>query len=347
MSTYRELQKRKGYTVTAGLVGLCLLVCVLSCRQQGAGVGDNATGAQRALIEVSATTDRTSATVSEAIMYSLVGTYDPEVSISMPEVGASIAGLRIVDFGEEGPRPIDDRLQYRKWYELRADIAGAYIIPSMTVAYSDADGTGKELKTPQIFIEVTAGQSFGGEDNQTDIIDIKPLQRVERDLKPYILAGFVGLAVVLAVIGLLFYIDRRNKRASKAARPPHEVALEAFETLQKEKLVEKGGVREHYFRLSDIFRTYIENRFSIPAVEQTTQELLPAMEKIPGMDEQTRKQSTHFLTHSDLIKFAKYAPVTDEVDRSHAEVLEVINKTKKEEAEEGKNTGDRRREPED
>jgi len=140
-----------------------------------------------------------------------------------------------------------------------------------------------------------------------------------------------SLVFDFTVVGILFYINRKQKRARENKRPAHVVAFEELEKLQKEKLIEKGVVKEHYFRLSDIFRTYMENRFSIPAVEQTTQELLPEIAKLGQLSTAVKAKTRAFLIHSDLIKFAKQVPAQEEVDHSHTDIKTVINETKEEE----------------
>jgi hypothetical protein len=88
--------------------------------------------------------------------------------------------------------------------------------------------------------------------------------------------------------------------------------------------------REHYFKLSDIFRRYIENRFGIPAVERTSQELIPEIFKLDEFRETVRSNTKEFLFHSDMVKFAKHSPSREEVDKDHNEILTVINETKEE-----------------
>jgi hypothetical protein len=112
---------------------------------------------------------------------------------------------------------------------------------------------------------------------------------------------------------------RMEKRLSK---------YEELEKLKGEHLIEKGIVREHYFRLSDIFRRYIENRFAIPAVEQTTQELLPEIMGLDAMHASAKSEVREFLHHSDMVKFAKYLPARDEVDANEQKVVRIIEETK-------------------
>jgi len=290
-------------------------------------------------IEVKAHTDRTTATIADPITFSLKAYYLPGIKVRLPEVGSQIAGLRIIDFGEDGPKQIDNRMEYRKWYTLRADLAGSYIVPSMVVAYTDEDGTAKELKTPQIFIQIKSVLTDEKGEKSQDIIDVKPLETVKRNVTPFIIAAgaVIGIAAIIAVI--LIYVQKRKKIKQRAQLPAHIIALQELEKLQKEGLIQRGVVREHFFRLSDIFRQYVEDRFAVPAVEQTTQELVPELLKLEDMSIAVKSKAEEFLIHSDLVKFAKHVPGDDEVTESHAKVMTVIEKTKKEPLENGEKQG--------
>lgn len=280
-------------------------------------------------VEISAQTDRTTATLSESVTYTLIAQYDKSLAVKLPEVGTQIAGLRITDFGEDGPKEIDSRLVHKKWYKLQADIAGSYIIPAQVVSYAGDNGT-RELKTPQIFIEVKSSLK-PGPDAPKDIIEIKTLEEVPFNRRPYIWAGCAAVVVICLGIGGFLYYRKRKKKVEALKKPAHIIALEEIEKLKSEHLIEKGIVREHYFRLSDIFRHYIENRFSIPAVEQTTQELLPEIMCLEAMQASAKSGARDFLHHSDMVKFAKYVPAQDEVALNEQNVVRIIDATKIEE----------------
>jgi hypothetical protein len=311
---------------------LCLAVpaCLVSCsggsRQAGQG------RPELPPVEITAQTDRTTATIAETITFTLSALYAKGSTVQLPEVGTRIAGLRIVDFGEEGPREIDNRLSYKKWYKLQADIVGAYIIPSMTATCTVPDNsTRRELKTPQIFIQVKSTLTNEKGETATDILDIKPQQEVPRDLRPWIIGA--GAAVILAgaLAGVLLYRRRRKKQQLEVGKSAHEIAFEELAKLKQEHLVERGIVREHYFRLSDIFRHYIENRFAIPAVEQTTQELLPEIMNLAGITRQVKTQVREVLFHADMVKFAKYLPAGEEISGNQETIVSIINQTKMQE----------------
>ncbi len=249
------------------------LMLLAACTAGAPGDSDNRT-ADHSGIVVSAQTDRTIAALDETIRFTLSVTCPQHVQLHMPEIGSLIAGLRIVYLGEIGPRQIDNRFVFEKWFDLRADLRGAYIIPAMTVRAVDHDET-REITTPQIFIKVGAHSVRADNETIQDIIDIKPPAALPRDLRFFILVGVI--VFVLFLVGLAAWLYMRRSRAASLVpqKPAHVLAYEQLEQLERERLVEKGIVHTHYVRLSDIFRQYLQNRFAIPAVEQTTQELLP------------------------------------------------------------------------
>jgi hypothetical protein len=306
---------------------LLLLLCLFACAGSKKASQENAMPAP---VEISARTDRTTATISEPITFTLAASYARGQQVTLPEVGAKIAGLRITDFGEDGPREIDNRLEHKKWYKLQADMAGTYIIPSLAVTYAADNGT-RELKTPQIFIEVKSTLKEGP-DAPKDIVDIQPLELVPFNWKPYIWGGSAAAMLLVLGAGAFIWYRKSRKKAEEVKKPAHVLALEEIEKLKSEHLVEKGIVREHYFRLSDIFRHYIENRFSIPAIEQTTQELLPAIMRLAALNDTAKSGMRQFLQHSDMVKFAKYLPPQDEIAANEQKVVRLIEETKLEEA---------------
>jgi len=320
------------------LLVLVSQIFVLSCTGKSEDKTKNAVISDFPPVKVIAKTDRTKATVTQSIMYTVSVQYAPEIKVSMPEPGSKIAGLRITDFGEKGPLERDGQLMHEKWFKLQPDIVGTYIIPSMTVSYTEGTGDKKELKTPQVFLEVISALTNEEGEKSVDIIDIKPLQKMERDLKPFILVGCAAAGLLAALACIFLYLKKRKKNLIKKRRPAHLIALEDIEKLEKDGLVERGIVKEYYFRLSDIFRTYIENRFDIPAVEQTTPELVPEINKLGKIDSVIKLKTEEFLKYSDLVKFAKYSPEQEEIEVNRQKIVSVIAETKEEEKDETKQT---------
>jgi len=282
-------------------------------------------------VEVKAEVDRATATTGDAIRYTLTAKSEPPIAVTIPEMGSQIAGLRIVDLGETGPLERDGYTIVERWYELKADIVGSYIIPGAVFSYQDAQGKKTELKTAQIFIEVKT--VIEDKEAATDIRDIKPLATIPRDYTLIIGLSVAGLVLLILIGGgIYFYRARRVTDTAPPSRPAHEVALEEIDQLQKEELIKKGVYQEHYFRLSEIFRRYLERRFRFQAIEQTTEEIVPELNSLKGIDEKTKGTAQQFLRQTDLVKFAKHTPDADEVEHENQEAVNFILKTKEEPA---------------
>lgn len=155
-------------------------------------------------------------------------------------------------------------------------------------------------------------------------------------LKDNMYVVYGSLAAILAVIIILIIIRKTRKiqppmvvvEAPKV--PAHIIALEKLEKLKKEKLWQEGKLKLYYSSMTDILREYIENRFKIPAMEQTTDEILFGFRNA-AVDEESKRKLKQVLTLSDLVKFAKEQPLPDENEISMSNVFDFINGTKREE----------------
>ena len=278
-------------------------------------------------VVVSAVVDPTRAALDEPIRFTLRAVYPADVQLQLPDIGPDIAGLRIVDFGETGPDPVDARFVFTQWYDLRADVAGTYIIPALTVSAGESDGA-REIMTPQIFIQVGAHPDRSDNETMQDIIDIKPLAALPRDLRPVIIGSACAAGLFVAGLAVWLYVRRRRTAVCAPPTPAHVLALEQLDQLERDGLAERGSAHAFYVRLSDIFRQYLQNRFAVPAVEQTTQELVRSLEALPDMAPAVRHSTRRFLLRADLVKFARYQPASGDAQQSLQQVRDVIVQTR-------------------
>jgi len=89
-------------------------------------------------------------------------------------------------------------------------------------------------------------------------------------------------------------------------------------------------VKKYHSELTDTIRQYIEDRFGINAMEQTTEETLEAMKHMEMPDKEVLAKLKEILELADLVKFAKFNPLPDENDLSMVNALFFVNQTKKE-----------------
>jgi hypothetical protein len=147
-----------------------------------------------------------------------------------------------------------------------------------------------------------------------DTADIRPLKAaVElpgRRRWGWLVAALLALLLAVAVI---LIVRRRHRRAPviqaaiQDSRPADVIALEALAVLKREELARAGRVKEHYIRLTDIVRPYLERRFGVPALDLTTGEILLAMARAGG-ETTAMLELKRLLEEADLVKFARLAP---------------------------------------
>jgi hypothetical protein len=223
-----------------------------------------------------------------------------------------IQGFRIVDIGKEGPKRREGRIWSQRWYELRADLTGSYVLPALRLPYTDEDGEEQVAETSQLFVEVeTVLDPTGGEQ---DIRDIKPLEKARREIPRSWLLASLGGVVLLGLVAWLAWYVHRKRRIKALQRTPEEMAWDEIESLEATGLLEEERHREYVFGLSLIFRRYLERRFRVPAAEQTTEEIFASLRQADHLDKRLKDAARSFLEETDPIKYRGLEPRPEETE---------------------------------
>jgi hypothetical protein len=160
--------------------------------------------------------------------------------------------------------------------------------------------------------------------NTNVITDIKaPIEAplTFKEILPLIGFGLGGL-VALVLLYFLYLVLITKKpvplltKKEKPKEPAHIIALRDLDLLKDKKLWQQGGVKEFYIELIDIVRTYIEDRFEVPAMEMTTDEIIEAFGKNKAIDKDLKNNLFDLLMRADFIKFAKASALPDENEAS-------------------------------
>lgn len=166
-----------------------------------------------------------------------------------------------------------------------------------------------------------------------DLADIKGIIEEPETWRDY-LPVIIGVGVFL-LAGLLIFLGIRMKTKSEDLPPPppppplpsHELAVKKLGILRSEKLWQNGEVKQYHSRLTHIVREYLEGRYGIQALEQTTDQILGQMRKNALSPNLTEKM-TALLQTADLVKFAKAEPPVDYHGRAMKMAEEFVEETK-------------------
>lgn len=291
--------------------------------------------------DISAGIDRQDLYTGDRFKYTITIKSDEEIEVTPPDTDWLPHGVNLRDYGTEGSDALGSTT-VRIWYLMDSFIPGIYNIPAIAVSYRTTDGNKWQsaLTTPvDIQIKsVLAQEASGMPDNTPTLRDIKGPVSLPLSWKSYAL-GAMALAA-LAALAVIIY--RRYQKTSRNTptpapppRPPYEVALEALNALIKKDLVSQGQAKEHYFELTDILRQYLEARFALRAPEMTTEEFMNSISRSNRLKGVHKAALREFLSHCDMVKFARYTPGSTEVRDSYACALNLVKQTRPQETPQG------------
>jgi hypothetical protein len=181
-------------------------------------------------------------------------------------------------------------------------------------------------------------------DTSKSIVDIKENYSVDYTLGEQVGDWFRSYWGWLAGIGCAiaaFFIYRLWKnRTPKEEKipyvppiPAHLTALKSLRQLEQEQAWQSSEQKEYYSDLTYTVRLYLEQRFGINAVEQSTSEIILEL-KFADISEEDKVHLRELLSQADMIKFAKMKADSTHGKDSLYKSIEFVEKTKKIEQEE-------------
>jgi hypothetical protein len=190
---------------------------------------------------------------------------------------------------------------------------------------------GTVMETAPLLLEV-ANVDLG---ENPELRDIKAIHELPFSLGRWLRTHWQWLAAPVLLALLLFWAMRtlrRLKEQGPTTPEPvrqgalHERILEELRVLGAERLWQNGRHKEYHSRITDILRGYIEQRYGVPALERTSDELLAAL-RVSAMSREHQTRLANMLHLSDMVKFAKALPAPAENERILQEAIAFVEAT--------------------
>lgn len=160
-------------------------------------------------------------------------------------------------------------------------------------------------------------------DSSNTVRDIKDIHTLPFSMAYWVrkhLVPLLGIAVaLLALVLAIRYIRQRKHHAPPPMEPEvllplHERVLAALDLVESQRLWQQGDHKGYHTRITDLLRGYIEERYRVPAMECTTDEVLNEL-RISPLNADQRSQLESMLRLADMVKFAKNIPSPQENER--------------------------------
>ena len=271
--------------------------------------------------------DSSNILIGEQVRVTMELRVNPEQKVVWPELGETLTeDLEVVNKSLLDTLPSGDQLLYVQEMLVTSFDSGYYPVPPIEFIV-DNDTLLSEAFLISVFaIEVDTAQA---------IMDIKPPIDVDFSILDWMRTHlstilWVGIPVLLLIGFLIFWFNRPKQTIVVPRAPPpppaHTIALDKLRALKDEKLWQEGQYKAYHSRLTEIFREYLENRYAIPALEQTTDEIITGLRSVnlpPGV----RDEIKAILSLADLVKFAKVTPLASENELAFQQVENFVRTT--------------------
>ncbi|MEI8121601.1 MAG: hypothetical protein WCI20_06085 [bacterium] len=236
------------------------------------------------------------------------------VTVNLPPLENRVKGFVVAGSFDGHPVVREGKSIRERNVRLTPQISSEYRIAPMAATWKQP-GTGLEQWFPTKPI-VLASESLIQGDPGKSIADARSPIWIYPGLK-----GFIGYTLAILGLAALGYgawrLFRKVRRAVQLRRmSPRERALFELAELMARDLVGHDRVKEFYFELTMIVRTYIERAHAIRAPEQTTEEFLVIVSQDPRFSRDVAKRLREFMQAADLVKYAGVQPSPVSVDNS-------------------------------
>jgi len=287
---------------------------------------------EREFVTVHVRLEKTKMTIAETVWLQFEATVPPNYEIEMPKVDEVLQDFGLVNWDNLG-RWLDaqNNVVTTLQYQLEPFLSGSYDIPAFTFEFHDVNepDTKHELSSEPIAVEVTS--LLGEKRAELVIEDIEGVVVMPRKTSLWWLWILLALGVVAAPAGWWLLRKKHLKQLVRIFKPAHEIAYARLRALVAEDLVAAGRIKEFYERISGILRYYIEDRFDLHAPERTTEEFLAELQRTAVLAAADKRVLEEFLTHCDLVKFARHAPSTEQIQRTFDLVKDFVERTRSDE----------------
>jgi hypothetical protein len=203
--------------------------------------------------------------------------------------------------------------------------SGYYEIP-----YFEFTINGGLFQTGPMYIEVQPMEV----DTAEAIFDIKDPIEEPFSFIDWLKEHWVWVAIILILLigGYLLIRYLKNKPEKiieeiEPETPPHIISLRKLQKLKEDKLWQAGKVKQHHSEISEIIREYIEKRYLINALENTTDEIMQGL-RFHSIQTDLLTKLNQILSLADLVKFAKEQPIASENDVSLLNAVDFIKGTR-------------------
>jgi len=264
--------------------------------------------------------------VGDEINLHISAQYPEMYKMQLPAKPDTLKPLEFVYIDTVALDKADGRISAKFRYVIMGFDSGLYKVPSLDFAFISGSDS-RVMKSDSFFVLV----STVAVDTSEAIKDIKALNRIPFDYS--FLYWLVPLLILLGfgIYKLWQYLKRRKSGQVVVEKipelPPYEEAVAALRKLEAQKLWQNGQIKEFHSEITGIIRNFFEREYNFPALESTSTETINDLRNI-GVPVSMISCVEEFLSNADMVKFAKFVPLTEINQKMISSAYEILDYSK-------------------
>jgi hypothetical protein len=272
----------------------------------------------------SADVSTNTANIGDRIILTVKATHEAGEQIAVPSIERD-PFILVWDIQTESREGNEKQIETITRFIFSSFVIGEHRISTNPVTRVKADGTEEKVPFPELLINIVSVLS----NPPPTLADIKPSATLPGQPWLRTLVIIVAVIVLTCITALIIRHALKRKPAPQKIHhlPPHDIALSALNALRARGHIEKGEFVPFYVELSAIVRLYLEQRFDLHAPEQTTEEFIRSSTQSSALSPEHRLLTQSFLEQSDLVKFARFEPGSDDMTSAWEAAAKLVRET--------------------
>lgn len=236
-----------------------------------------------------------------------------KTDISLPLFDISeIKGLEILNESKLDSIKNGNAFGLSKRYTVSAYDSGSFVIPRISLLV-DNNGVIDTLFSDSVILRFNSPAI----DTAQAIKDIKGIYNVDYSDYSWLYLILIVIAIILiSYFAYRYYKKRKDRNPQEEIDydpniPPYVLALESLRRVEQERLWQNGNFKKYYSEITDILRVYYHRIYDIKTKELTSHELSEALIGQKLFDTESKQKLDYISQYSDLSKFAKANPLSE------------------------------------
>lgn len=272
--------------------------------------------------------DSTEILIGQQVRFQVKVTANAGQFIEFPRLKGKnmIPGVEVVDITAPDTSWLNNRKRMcvERTYLLTSFDSALYFLPPISVTvggkrYAAAKGIG--LKVNTVAVDTTKVDRYFGPRADVEGVFV---------WSPTWFLLSVLLVILFTVAVLLIYRSRSQRpmvrrKILPPPLPPHQIAQQEIEKIKSSGAASRDD-KAYYMELTDVLRTYIEQRFGFNAGKMTSAEIISHLMQVDNAE--ALRELRQIFETADLVKFAKHHTHINENDANLLKAVAFINSTK-------------------